>query len=45
MKSTSMKWGRQGTESSSEDSFGVVTPLPFSRGRQMWLGWSSGVGG
>lgn len=45
MKSTSMKWGRQGTESSLEDSLGVVTPLPFSRGRQMWLGWSSGVGG
>ena len=45
MESKSMKSGRQGTESSSEDSLGLVTPLPFSRGRQMRLGWSSGVGG
>lgn len=45
MESMSMKLGRQGTESSSEDSLGAVTPLPFSRERQMRLGWSSGVGG
>lgn len=45
MESKPMKWGRQGTESSSEDSLRVATPLHLSRGRQMRLGWSLGVGG
>lgn len=45
VESKPVKWGRQGTDSSSEDLLGVATPPHFSTGRQMRLGWSLGVGG